>query len=153
MGKKRYDNLKRVAKSLYLNGETQNEIADKIGVSRVTVGRWANEGNWKEQRAAKNITRPELVNKILQTIDRLLDLVSESDDPAVVGGLSDKLAKFAAAIEKLDKKVSVVDTVEVFMAFGKWLQYRRRFDPELTPDLIKSINKYQDMYINEQVSK
>lgn len=150
---KKYDNLKLLAKSLYMNGEQQNEIADKIGVSRVTVNRWVNELGWKEQRAAKNITRPELVNKLLMAINRLLDQVAESDDPADIAGLSDKLAKFAAAIEKLDKKANVVDAIEVFMAFNKWIQYRQTFDSELTPELVKAINKYQDIYITEQISK
>jgi hypothetical protein len=47
----------------------------------------------------------------------------------------------------------VVDAIEVFMAFGKWMQYRSSFDSEITPELLKAINKYQDLYISEQISK
>ena len=102
-------------------------------------------------RAAKNVTRPELVNKLLLTIDTLITQVNESNDPALVAGLGDKLAKLSAVIEKLDKKANVVDVIEVFMAFSKWIEYRSTIDPEVTPELVRAINKYQDLYITEQM--
>mgnify|MGYP000772637430 FL=1 len=37
------------------------------------------------------------------------------------------------------------------MAFSKWLEYRSQTDPELTPELIKAINRYQDKYIVESM--
>lgn len=129
----------------------QKEIADKVGVSAVTVSKWCTEGKWKEARAAKNITRPELVNKLLLTIDKLIEQVNASEDAAMIAGLGDKLAKLSAVIEKLDKKANVVDAIEVFMAFSKWLEYRSQTDPELTPELIKAINRYQDKYIVESM--
>ena len=63
----------------------------------------------------------------------------------------DKLAKLAAVVEKLDKQANVVDAIEVFMAFSKWLEFRSQTDPEVTPELIKAINKYQDKYIIESM--
>jgi hypothetical protein len=47
---------------------------------------------WKEARAAKSVTRPELVNKLLLTIDALITQVNESGDPMAMAGLGDKLA-------------------------------------------------------------
>lgn len=140
---------KDLARALFLSGMEQTEIADKVGVSRVTISKWATADAWKEARAAKNITRPELVNKLLLTIDRLIEQVNSSDDAALMASLGDKLSKLSAVIEKLDKKASVVDAIEVFMAFSKWLEFRSHTDPDLTPDLIKAINKYQDKYIVE----
>lgn len=113
--------------------------------------KWCNTEGWKEARAAKNVTRPELVNKLLLTIDTLITQVNDSKDPALVAGLGDKLAKLSAVIEKLDKKANVVDVIEVFMAFSKWIEFRSTVDPEVTPELIKAINKYQDLYITQQM--
>lgn len=45
----------------------------------------------------------------------------------------------------------MVDVIEVFMAFSKWIEYRSTIDPEVTPELVKAINKYQDLYITEQM--
>lgn len=151
MSKADIEKKKELARTLYLSGMGQNEIAEKIDVSRNTISKWCNAEGWKEARAAKSITRPELVNKILLSINTLITQVNESDDPSLIAGLGDKLAKFAAVIEKLDKKANVVDVIEVFMAFSKWMEYRSTIDPEVTPELLKALNKYQDLYITEQM--
>lgn len=151
MSKADIEKKKELARTLYLSGMGQNEIAEKIDVSRNTISKWCNAEGWKEARAAKSITRPELVNKLLLTIDTLITQVNESEDPTLIAGLGDKLAKLSAVIEKLDKKANVVDAIEVFMAFSKWIEYRSTIDPEVTPELLKAINKYQDLYITEQM--
>lgn len=152
MNKVDSDNKKALGRSLFLSGMELSEIADRINVSRQTVSKWCAAAGWKEARAAKNITRPELVNKLLLTIDNLIESVNQSDDPALIGSLADKLSKLSATIEKLDKKANVIDAVEVFMAFNRWLQYNAQFDPELTPELIKAINKYQNKFLMEKMS-
>jgi transcriptional regulator with XRE-family HTH domain len=134
-----------------MSGATQEEIADKVGVARVSISRWANAEGWKEVRAARSITRPELVNKLLVTIDKLIEQASQEDSDA--SGLADKLAKFASVIQKLDKKANVVDAIEVFMAFNKWLEFRAADDPEITVELRKAINKYQDRFLLENMGK
>lgn len=151
MTKAEIEKKKSLARSLFLSGMEQTEIAEKVDVSRVTISKWCTADGWKEARAAKNVTRPELVNKLLLTIDTLITQVNESNDPALVAGLGDKLAKLSAVIEKLDKKANVVDVIEVFMAFSKWIEYRSPIDPEVTPELVRAINKYQDLYITEQM--
>lgn len=151
MTKAEIEKKKSLARSLFLSGMEQTEIAEKVDVSRVTISKWCTADGWKEARPAKNVTRPELVNKLLLTIDTLITQVNESNDPALVAGLGDKLAKLSAVIEKLDKKANVVDVIEVFMAFSKWIEYRSTIDPEVTPELVRAINKYQDLYITEQM--
>ena len=142
------EDKKDYAGLLYMQGEQQKVIAEKVGVSAQTITKWVNVGGWVEQRAAQNITRPELVNKLLRTVDKMIETVNDSDDPDAANGLGDKLAKFAATIEKLDKHTSIVDVIEVFMAFSKWLQFQAEFDEDITPELLKTINKYHNQYIN-----
>ena len=147
--RKELEEKKEYARLLFMQGDTQKIIAEKTGISAVTINRWVAHGGWPEQRAAANITRPELGNKLLHTIDRLIEQVNESKDPEAFNSLGDKLAKLSTTIERLDKKASVVDVIEVFMAFSKWLQYQSQFDDEITPELIKTINKYHNKYIYE----
>ncbi len=151
MTKADIEKKKSLARTLYLSGLEQQEIADKVEVSRVTVSKWCTAEGWKEARAAKSVTRPELVNKLLLTIDTLITQVNSSGDPELMAGLGDKLAKLSSVIEKLDKKANVVDDIEVFMAFSKWLEYRSQTDPDVTPELMRTINKFQDLYITEQM--
>ena len=153
MGRKDLENKKETARILYMAGDTQQVIAERLAVSRATIIKWCKDGGWAERRAAKNITRPELVNKILLSINDILDQAMNDGGQEAFVGMGDKLAKFASAIEKLDKRTSVIDTIEVFIAFGKWMEFRMSTDKEVTPELLKTFNKYQDMYINEQLSK
>ncbi len=144
MTKAELERKKDLARTLYLSGIEQVEIANKIGVSRVTVSKWCAAEGWKETRAARSITRPELINKLLRTVNDLLDKVNASGDMALIDGLGDKLDKSSA---------NVVNAIEVFMAFSKWLEFRAASDPDVTPELIKAINKYQDKFLIESMSK
>ena len=152
MTKAELERRKSLGRSLYLSGMEQAEIADQVGVSRVTVSKWCTAEGWKEARAAKNITSPELVNKLLLTIDNLIESVNKSNDPTLIGSLADKLSKLSAVVEKLDKKANVVDAIEVFMAFNKWIQDQASYDPEITPELIKKINHYQNKFLMEKMA-
>lgn len=152
MKKAEVENKKSLARSLYMAGMEQQEIAEKVGVSRVTVSKWCTAEGWKEARAAKSISRPELVNKLLVAIDNLIAQVNASGDPEAIGTLADKLAKLSATIEKLDKKANVIDAIEVFMAFNRWIQDQACYDPDITPELIKAINKYQNKFLMEKMA-
>ena len=147
--KKEIETKKTLARSLYLSGMELGEIADQVGISRQSVSRWCADGGWKEARAAKNISRPELVNKLLLAIDNLIAQVNASGDPEAIGTLADKLSKLSATIEK---KANVVDAIEVFMAFNRWIQDRASYDPDITPELVKAINKYQNQFLMEKMS-
>jgi transposase len=139
---------KELAKILFLNGHLQKEVCDRVGITPKTLQNWIEDNGWKNIRAAKNVTKPELINKILGKIAELI----ETTDTEKIDGLGDKLAKMANAIEKLDKKSTVVDDIEVFMQFNHWVQQRMSTDHKLTVELSKAINTYQDLYITEKIS-
>lgn len=149
MTKAEIEKKRSLARTLFMSGMEQAEIAEKVGISRVTISKWCVADGWKEARAAKSVTRPELVNKLLLTIDALITQVNESGDP--MAGLGDKLAKLSSVIEKLDKKANVVDVIEVSMMFSKWLEFRAKSDPTITTELMKQINHLQDLFIMEQM--
>ena len=149
---KKTETKKTLARSLYMSGMEINEIVEQVETSRQTISKWCKEGAWKEARAAKNISRPELVNKLLLAIDNLIEQVNKSGTPEDIGTLADKLSKLSSTIEKLDKKANVIDAIEVFMAFNRWIQDQACYDPEITPELIKAINKYQNKFLMEKMS-
>lgn len=152
MTKAEIERKKQLGRSLYMSGMELTEIADQLGVSRQSVSKWCSTDGWKEARAAKNISRPELVNKLLLAIDNLIAQVNESGGPEAIGALADKLSKLSSTIEKLDKKANVIDAIEVFMAFNRWIQDQACYDPDITPELIKAINKYQNKFLMEKMS-
>ena len=140
MNKKETEKAKALARLYYAAGETQDIVAKRVGVSRNTINRWVSDGGWDVQRAAKTITRKEVVNKMLQKINERLDSADWTPD---------ELAKAAAAIQKLDKQTNIVTIIEVFAQYNNWLCSRMRIDPELTPELVRTMTKYQDLFVNE----
>lgn len=134
---------KELARLYFFNGDSQKDIAEKVGVSQQTITRWVRDGGWDTIRAAKTITRRELVVKMLQAINDKLDSGEWT---------ADELIKATSAIEKLDKKTNIVTVIEVFTAFNNWLIARMKIDPELTPDSVRIINRYQDLFVSESMS-
>ena len=112
-------------------------------MSQVTLSKWVKADSWEQLRAAKVITRRELVAKMLTQINDKLESGEWS---------ADEMVKATAAIEKLDKQTNVVTVIEVFSAYNKWLISRMELDPELTPELVKTMNRYQDIFIGEQLN-
>ena len=131
-----------LARMYFMQGMKQKEIADKVGVSRNTICAWIRDGKWDTVRAAKTITRSELVKKMLNDLDEKL---------ATGQWTADEIIKVASAIEKLDKQTNIVTITEVFTAFNQWLVSRMQVDSELTPEIVKIINTYQDKFISEQL--
>ncbi|MCM1035543.1 MAG: helix-turn-helix domain-containing protein [Paludibacter sp.] len=134
---------KELARMYYMQGDTQKEIAEKIGVSRNTISAWVRDGQWDSLRAAKTITRKELVNKMLLQIDEKLESKEWT---------ADEISKAASAVEKLDKQTNIVTIIEVFTYYNQWLIARMNLDPELTPELVKTMNRYQDLFIGERLN-
>jgi DNA-binding XRE family transcriptional regulator len=151
--KKELEQKKELARMYYMQGALQKEIAEKTGVSEKTVSAWVEAGRWATIRAGVNVTRPELVNKALGAVNKLLDQIYESQDPELLSTLPDQLAKFASFIDKLDKKANVVSTIDVFIAFSKWIRHRAEYDPEITPEFLRTLDKFQNLYINENMGK
>lgn len=146
------EDKKAHAKILYMSGEPQNTIAERVSVSKQTINAWTKEGGWKEVRAAKSITRPELVNKILLAIDTVLNGMNATDGTGDLAKSSDQLSKLAAVVERLDKRANVVDVIEVFIDFDRWLQKRSQTDDAIDRQQIVTINRLQDMFVAEQIN-
>ena len=67
-----------------------------------------------------------------------------------VGRVIDQIAKLSAVIERIDKKANVIDAIEVFTALNRWLEERMAWDSNITPELLRTINYYQDLFISEK---
>jgi uncharacterized protein YjcR len=151
MAKKPDASKQEFAFLLYMNGDLQKDIADRVGVSPKTIGKWIETGGWKEKRSGRNISRSELINKGLLSINKILENML-ADNTKDFGGYMDQLIKGANAIEKLDKKNNVVNDMEAFMNFNATLQSWIGIDKEVTVEAIKLINRLQDKYITHRLS-
>lgn len=149
--KQELEQLKEIARMYYMQGEEQKEIAKRLSLSAVTISRWAKDGSWLEKKNGNAISRKELVNRILQSIERKIEELNSTNDPVIFDTIVTQLTKLSNTIEKLDKDTNIVTIMEVFRAFHEWMKSRMGYD-NITPELLQTINRYQDMFINEQLT-
>lgn len=57
------DKQKSVAKHLYMKGTPTAQIVELTGVSRQSVSRWLNTEGWKEERAAREMSKESITSK------------------------------------------------------------------------------------------
>ncbi len=146
---------RELARLYYMQGEQQKTIAEKLGIGENTVARWVKDGQWEARRAALNITRPEIVNKILVLISKILEKVDDIEEmePEALARLISQIQKLANSIEKLDKRATVMDNIETFQNCNRWMEGQMKEDPELTPPLITKIAQLEDRFVTEQFNK
>lgn len=146
MGRKTATHKKELAYLLYMSGTPIKEILDRTAIkSNATINNWIQDEGWNEKRAARTVSRTELVSKTLSKINELLD-IDAKDFPA------DQLSKLASLIEKLDKQDSPILIMDVFMEFSKWLQNRSTTDKAVTLEFMKQLNQLQDVYITNKLN-
>jgi Uncharacterized conserved protein len=152
MAKKPDASKQEFAFLLYMNGDLQKDIAERVGVSAKTIGTWIDKEGWKEKRSGRNISRTELINKGLLTMNKIMEDMLADKDAKSYSAHMDQLIKCANAIEKLDKKNNVVNDMDAFMNFNSALQSWIGTDKEITVANIKLINRLQDKYITHRLS-
>ena len=133
---------KEWAKTLYLRENlTQQEIADRIGVSRVTVSNWMRAGKWEEQKVGITLTRQEQVANLYRQvaeINRTIASRPEGERFATTRE-ADTLGKLAAAISKMEQEVGIADMISVLTGFIDWI---RPSDIEKARDITRVADAY-----------
>ena len=129
---------KEWAKTLYLRENlTQQEIADRVGVSRVTVSNWVRAGKWEEQKAGLTLTRQ------VAEINRAISARAEGERfPS--SKEADILGKLSAAIRNMEQETGIADIISVLTAFIEWLR-------PLDLDKAKELTRLADAYIKDKL--
>lgn len=70
------DKQKTVAKHLYMKGIPVAQIVELTGVSRQSVSRWINSDGWKEERAAREMSKEAITSR---TLSKLGDAIDKAD--------------------------------------------------------------------------
>lgn len=124
---------KELAQFFYCNSQlSQKEIAEKVGISEVSMSKWVREGKWDTLKASITITRQEQLNRVYQQISAINNKITEEQKGIPTGADADVLAKLAAVVERLEKETSITDVVSVSMKFLDWL---RKIDTEKAKEL------------------
>ena len=138
---------KEWAKTLYLRENlTQQEIADRVGVSRVTVSNWVRAGKWEEQKAGLTLTRQEQVanlNRQVAEINRVISARAEGERYPN-SKEADILGKLSASIRNMEQETGIADIISVLTGFIEWLR-------PLDLDKAKELTRLADAYIKDKL--
>ena len=113
------------AKTLYLRENlTQQEIADRVGVSRVTVSNWVNKNKWEEQRTALTLTREEQVRSLYRQVAAINRAIEErrEGERFATSAEADIIGKLSKSIKQLEMEVGIADVVSVITKFIEFLR-------------------------------
>ena len=135
---------KDFARQLYLgdSGITQAEVADRVGVTKVTVCRWVNEGKWDEMRTSLLVEKDTQLARLYRRLRELNDLVkSRPEGERVMNSKEgDTLMKITAAIRNLETETNTAEkmaTGKEFLAF-----VRKTCGLEKSKEIARLFNAY-----------
>lgn len=138
---------KEWAKTLYMRENlTQQEIAERVGVSRVTVSNWVRAGKWEEQKAGLTLTRQEQVANLYRQVAEINRAISARAEGERFPNSkeADILGKLSAAIRNMEQETGIADIISVLTSFIEWL---RPFDLEKA----KELTRLADAYIKDKL--
>nr|DAO84624.1 MAG TPA: Helix-turn-helix of DDE superfamily endonuclease [Caudoviricetes sp.] len=138
---------KEWAKTLYLRENlTQQEIAERVGVSRVTVSNWVRAGKWEEQKAGLTLTRQEQVANLYRQVAEINRVISTRAEGERFPNSkeADILGKLSAAIRNMEQEVGIADIISVLIGFIEWLR-------PLDLDKAKELTRLADAYIKDKL--
>lgn len=115
-------NQKReLAYQLYMNSSaTFKEIAQRVDVTQKTLSKWAKDGDWQNEKAARSVTKPKLLSNFYQQILKIQE-AAQNEDRALSYQEADQLAKLANAVEKIEKD-NLSTYVRVLESYNNWLK-------------------------------
>ena len=138
---------KELAKLIFLRQPniTQQELADRVEVSRVTIGKWTKE--WENLKLNLLQTREERINSTLMQLDQLDRAIAAKPEGMKFPDKNESQIrrKLTEDLAALEQDASVRDIYNVSRRVVDWLRPR---DLEKA----KEIANYFDTYRKEQMS-
>lgn len=138
---------KQWAQTLYLRENlTQLEIAERVGVSRVTVSKWVRDGKWEEQKAGITLTRQEQVANLYRQVAEINRTIATRHEGERFPNSkeADILGKLSAAIRNMEQETGIADVISVLTAFIEWLR-------PLDLDKAKELTRLADAFIKDRL--
>lgn len=120
---------------------TQKEIARRVGVSPVTVNKWAKKDKWEELKVSITLTKEEQLKNLYRQISELNNAILQREEGKrfATAAEADTIGKLANSIEKMETEVGVADLVESFRVFINWI---RTFDLDEAQRLIPLMDSF-----------
>lgn len=113
------------AGTLYLKENlTQVEIAEKVGVSRVTVNKWIKTEKWEEHKVGMTLTREQQIGNLYRQVAEINSAISSrsAGERYANSKEADILGKLSSAIKKMEVDTGISDIISVGTRYIGWLR-------------------------------
>lgn len=147
MAKKLIPDLRKdFAKTLYMLGQAQPEIAGRAGISGNTLTKWINEEQWESMRKSLTTTKTEQIAFLYEILAKMTaeGRAALEDDNPKTNPDYDGITKITRAIERLEKDTSVGEMIQTGIEFLKFMK-----DENL--DVAKLFNHWFMIFIQERI--
>lgn len=127
---------KTVAHDLFVNSnKTQVEIAKIVGITDKTLRKWADDGKWREVKAANMSVSSRVVHNLYM---KILE-ISESDNVKY----AKEISMLVNAIKNLSTKPQLSHFIYCFKEFNDFLISKQELE------LAKDLNQFQKLFISQ----
>lgn len=140
---------KEWAGMLYLKENlTQQEIADKVGVSRVTVNKWIKAEMWEQRKAGLTLTREEQIGLLYQQVAEINRNIKNREEGKrfATSKEADVLIKLSSAIKKMETESGIADIIDVGMRFIEFLR-------PVNLELAKDVTRMFDLFVKSSIKQ
>ncbi len=109
-------------------GVSQKDIAERVGISVVSINKWINQEGWKEMQKSLLTSKAEQLSMLYNSLDKFNQSIRDrKDSPYPTNKEADTLIKITAAIRNLETETSLAEKIETGKAF---LQFLRKLGPQ-----------------------
>lgn len=139
--------LQDYAKVLFLKENlTQKEIAEKVGVSEVTMSRWVNDNNWESLKQSVSVTREERMRSTITQLTELDNLIASRDENYRFPSKEESniRRRLVADLASLENECGLSDVINVSRKILDWI---KPIDPAKGKEMLSLF----DAYIKDQL--
>lgn len=125
---------------------TQKEIAERVGISTVTMTKWVKVEKWEVLKTSLSVTREEQLANFYRQIAEINNNIANREPGLRYASAEEAnmINKLATAIEKMEKETGISDIISVSKDLLDWL---RKTDI----DKAKELSNYFDAYIKDRL--
>ena len=139
---------KELAKVLFTRNQfSQKEIAERVGISEKTMSKWVNDEDWEKLRKSLLTSKEEQLRMMYDQLNTLNVYITEQTETGIPDNRqADTIIKLTTAIKNLETETNVGQSIEVGMAFVRFVQ---RDDT----DFAKRVTDYFDAFVKERLKQ
>ena len=140
---------KDLAKILFTrNNLSQKEIAERVGVTEKTVGKWVKDELWDNLRKSLLVTKDEQLHFFYDQLDSLNKAITARPEGKRYADSkeADVFSKLTCAIKNLEVETGVDQIIDVAKSFINWVR-------EDDLDTAKQVTKLFDVFIKERLKR